>query len=123
MTTAQAYSYGQDALRGRRIARMRTLAALLDNDFRIPVLGLRYGLDPILGLFPVWGDLIAALAGLFIIYDAHRLGARPALLALMVLNLALDTALGAIPIVGDLFDFAFKANTRNLALMGLAPRE
>lgn len=104
-----------------RIARMRFLAALLDSSIRVPVLGIRIGLDPILGLWPIWGDLMAAALALVIVYDAWRLGTAPRVLLLMLLNIAIDTIVGLIPIVGDLFDIAWRANTRNLRLIGLEP--
>ncbi len=100
---------------------MRFLAALLDSSVRIPVLGVRIGLDPILGLWPIWGDLLAAALALVIVYDAWRLGAAPRILILMLLNIAIDTIIGFIPIVGDIFDVAWRASTRNLRLINLEP--
>jgi hypothetical protein len=108
---------------------MRVVAALLDNavQFKIPGLRsgrtIRIGLDPILGLVPVAGDVIGALGGLYIVYEAYRLGGDPRTLVLMVLNLVLDALIGMIPIVGDVFDLFFGANTRNLMLMGIDTSE
>jgi hypothetical protein len=107
----------------QRVARMRVLASLLDNSLLVPGLNVRVGLDPILGLFPGGGDLIGLLAGLYIVYEAWQLGASGRVLALMVINILIDSAVGAIPVVGDLFDFAWKANTRNLELLGIDTSE
>lgn len=77
-----------------------------------------YGLDPILGLLlPGIGDIIGALIGLYIVSIAKRRGLSKAVIARMLFNLALDTMLGAIPLVGDAADFAFKANDKNLRLL------
>lgn len=104
-----------------RIRRVRLVAAVFDDAATIPFLGVRFGLDPILGLLPVWGDLISALAGLYIVYEGWRLGAPAWTLTRMVLNVAVDTVLGFVPVVGDLFDFGWRANTRNLELLGIEP--
>lgn len=104
-----------------RVRRVRLVAALFDDAATIPFIGVRFGLDPILGLLPVWGDLISALAGLYIVYEGWRLGAPAVTLARMVLNVAIDAAIGAIPVVGDLFDVGWRSNTRNLKLLGIEP--
>jgi len=78
-------------------------------------------LDPILGLLlPGLGDAVGIVVGLYLVYVARAIGASKALQARMLLNLALDGLLGAVPFFGDLFDFAFKANTRNLALLKIS---
>lgn len=106
-----------------RVARMRVVASLLDNSLVVPGLGVRVGIDPLLGLVPVWGDVVGLLGGLYIVYEAWQLGAEGRVLAMMVLNVLLDAVIGLIPIVGDLFDFAWKANTRNLELLGIDTSE
>lgn len=106
-----------------RVARMRVVASLLDNSLVVPGLGVRVGLDPLLGLVPVWGDVVGLLGGLYIVYEAWKLGAEGRVLAMMVLNVLLDATIGLIPVVGDLFDFAWKANTRNLELLGIDTSE
>jgi hypothetical protein len=78
--------------------------------------GFRVGLDPILGLLPGIGDMISAAASSVIVVQAHRAGIPRATLLRMVANVGVDAAVGAIPFLGDLFDFAFRANQRNLAL-------
>lgn len=101
--------------RAARLARLDRLADRLDTRFR--VLGIRFGWDSILGLIPGVGDLATALPGAYIIAEGARMGARRRVLARMGLNTATDFVLGGVPIVGDLFDLAFKANRRNIALL------
>jgi hypothetical protein len=96
---------------------MESVARVMDDAVRIPVLGLRVGLDPLLGLIPGGGDLAAASVSGWIIVSAARVGASPSTLARMLLNLALDVVLGGIPVLGDLFDIGFKANRRNLGIL------
>jgi len=93
------------------------LARLLDQAFRVPGTSWRFGLDPLLGLVPVAGDLISAALGAYGIVVAAQLGAPSSVMARMALNLFIDTAIGSIPVAGDLFDFAYKANTRNRMLL------
>jgi hypothetical protein len=77
----------------------------------------RIGLDPIIGLVPGVGDFLTAIASVIIVLRAIALGIPKAAVARMVVNVAVDAAVGAIPFLGDLFDFAFKANTKNLAIL------
>lgn len=100
--------------RPRDLERARRLARLLDRSFRIPGTSRRFGLDPLLGLLPVGGDLVGALASGYILYVAWRQGAPPALIARMLVNVGVDTVLGSVPLVGDLFDAGWKANVRNM---------
>lgn len=93
----------------------------MDDAFEIPGLKIRIGLDPILGLVPLAGDAIAAAVSLYIIWEAARLGATKKQVGIMLANVAIDLAIGAVPGLGDAFDVAFKANTRNLAVMGIGP--
>lgn len=104
----------------RRRARLVALARLMDTAFVIPGLRLRIGLDPLLGLLPGAGDAVAALISLYIVVEGHRLGATPGQVARMLLNVGLDFAAGSVPLIGDLFDWAYKANTRNLAILGIS---
>lgn len=97
--------------------RLRRIARLMDSQFRVPLLGLRFGADAILGLVPGIGDALSGLIGAYLIYEAKRLGIpRPALLR-MILNVAFDTAIGAIPVAGDIWDFFFRSNSRNMQIM------
>jgi len=99
------------------VDRARVLARALDSAVRIPGTNLRFGLDALLGLVPGLGDVTGAAMGGYLILLGSRLGAPKPVLARMVLNVALDTIAGVVPVVGDLFDVAWKANTRNMALL------
>jgi hypothetical protein len=102
---------------GDPLARARTLARLLDSAAKVPGTGIRFGADAILGLIPGLGDVAgAALAGYLVIL-AQRLGAPRAVVLRMLANVAVDTVGGTVPIIGDLFDVAYKSNTRNVALL------
>ena len=99
------------------LARARTLARLLDSAARVPGTGIRFGADAILGLIPGLGDVAgAALAG-YLVLLAQRLGAPRAVVLRMLANVAVDTIGGTVPLIGDLFDVAYKSNTRNVALL------
>lgn len=97
--------------------RIRRLSRLMDTAIRIPGIGFRIGLDPILGLVPGAGDLITAGLSGYIILSAARFGLPRDILAKMLLNVALESTVGSVPLVGDLFDAYYKANMRNLALL------
>lgn len=107
----------------RRLDRLHRVGYLLDNSIGIPGTRFRLGLDSLIGLVPGIGDAVAGLLSLYIIVEAHRLGVPRTLLARMGWNVAIDTLVGEVPILGDLFDIGFKANLRNLALLdGFAQR-
>lgn len=99
------------------VERAQKVAYWLDERFRVPGTNWRIGFDGLMGLLPGIGDGAAMLIALYIILEAHRLGVPKRKLARMGVNLGLDTTLGAIPILGNIFDFAFKANSKNLKLM------
>jgi hypothetical protein len=99
------------------VARVEALARLMDGVFTLPGTNLRLGLDAIVGLVPVAGDVISGLISSYLIWEARRIGAPRWLLARMMANTLLDTTLGAIPLVGDAFDVMFRANMRNMALL------
>jgi hypothetical protein len=88
----------------------------LDSRLRIPGTNFTFGLDGIIGLVPVVGDIAGAGISAVFIADAWKMGARKRVLARMAGNVGLDLTLGAIPLVGDLFDFVFKSNVKNLKL-------
>ena len=92
-------------------------ARWLDAGIRIPGTNLRFGLDPILGLIPGGGDAAGAVLAGWILVEAIRMGASRATVLRIAANVALDAGLGAIPLLGDIFDFAWKANLRNVALL------
>jgi hypothetical protein len=99
------------------IRRLEKLADLLDARFGMPGTRLRFGFDSLLGLVPGVGDGISAVPAIYIIHRAEQLGVPRHILTRMAINLAVDTAVGFVPLVGDLFDFGFKANRRNVALL------
>jgi hypothetical protein len=100
-----------------RLARLRRVAWLLDAQFRLPGTRFRFGVNSLFGLSPVAGDVALGLVSLYLIWEAKRLGAPNALLGQMLLNVGIEVAGGAVPVLGDLFDMAFKANLRNLDLL------
>jgi hypothetical protein len=99
-----------------RLAHLRQLSKFLDTAIRVPGTNIRFGLDGVLGLIPGVGDVTTGLASVFVILTAARMGVPAPVLARMIGNVAIDTAVGVIPILGDIFDVAWKANTRNVAL-------
>lgn len=101
----------------RQLESARAVARLLDRSFRIPGTSLRFGLDPILGLLPVGGDVLAALGSGWILYVAWRNGAPPGMIGRMLVNVLVDTLVGAVPVVGDLFDAGWQANARNVGML------
>src|SRR4051812_944380 len=101
----------------RNLDALRRWAALLDNAFRVPGTQIRFGLDPILGLFPGIGDLATPVLSVLILVHGARVRVPKIVLARMVLNALIDFVVGAIPVLGDLFDFGWKSNAWNLALL------
>jgi hypothetical protein len=97
--------------------RIEAMERLLEGIFTIPGTRRRVGLDSIVGLVPVVGDVVAAALGAWIVWEARNLGMSKFQLARMTLNLGVDTALGAIPFAGDAFDLFFKSNSRNLRII------
>jgi hypothetical protein len=96
--------------------RYRRLAQLFDNEFRVPGTNIRFGIDPLLGLVPGLGDLAGAAFAIYGIALARRMGAPRRLQWRMAWNIAVDTLAGSIPVIGDIFDIAFKAHVRNRRL-------
>jgi hypothetical protein len=101
----------------RTLAALRKWSVLLDSAFRVPGTNLTFGLDPILGLIPGLGDLTAPLFAALLLLHAVRLRIPRIVQLRMLINAAIDLAVGVIPFIGDLFDFGWKANVRNLALL------
>lgn len=101
----------------RETDRLERLAGLMDSCIRVPGLGVRLGLDSLLGLIPGLGDAVSLVPAAYIILRAHRLGVPRRTLWRMALNSAVDTVVGAVPLLGDLFDVGFKSNHRNVALV------
>ena len=113
--------FGFDAMRvasrEERVARIDTLAQLFDTAFVVPGTSIRFGLDALIGLVPGIGDAITTLMSLYIVNEARALGAPRRLIARMLANVALDGVAGAVPLLGDVFDVAWRANRRNVALL------
>ena len=97
--------------------RMEAMEKLLERSFVIPGTKMPVGLDSVVGLIPVVGDAIAAALGAYLLWEARNLGLPKWKLWRMAGNIAFDTAVGAVPVAGDLFDFAFRSNSRNLRLV------
>jgi hypothetical protein len=98
-------------------AEVELLAWLLDNSIPIPGTGRRIGLDALIGLIPGAGDIVSGGLGLLVVVRAAQRGLPTIVLARMLINVGLDFAIGAIPVIGDLFDMWYKANIRNVGLM------
>lgn len=97
--------------------RAERVAKVLDEAFRIPGTGIKLGLDSIIGLIPVVGDVAGVALGSWFIYEAHRLGAPVALKWKMARNVAIDAIAGLVPVLGDIVDVAYRSNRRNLELL------
>ncbi len=102
---------------GTNIAALRQFARLLDAAVRVPGTNIRFGLDAVLGLIPGAGDVAGGVLSTFIILQAAKLGAPRSVLARMVMNVAVDSIVGAVPVLGDLFDVGWRSNTRNAELL------
>ena len=101
----------------RGLEALRRWARVFDSAFHIPGTKITFGLDPILGLIPGLGDVASPVFSLFFVWHGLRLGVPKVVLGRMVLNVLIDSGVGAIPVIGDLFDFGWKANAWNLALL------
>ena len=99
------------------MARLEAVGRLMDGAFVLPGTNIRLGLDAVIGLVPVAGDVISGLVSSYLIWEAKRLGASKILLARMAGNVAIDTVVGAIPFAGDIFDVAYRSNMKNIALL------
>jgi hypothetical protein len=107
----------QPLTREQRFARLEAIGNLLDMAFIVPGTNVRYGLDGLIGLVPVIGDIITTAIALWVVREARTLGAPRWLVARMLANVAIDGAVGAVPVLGDAFDVAFKANVRNIRML------
>jgi hypothetical protein len=97
--------------------RVEALEKLLERSFVIPGTKIPFGLDSVVGLVPVIGDLITAAMGAYMVWEARNLGMSKWQLVRMTANVGIDTALGAIPLVGDAFDFIWRSNSKNLRII------
>jgi hypothetical protein len=103
--------------REQRIARLEVLAKLLDVAFVVPGTKIRYGIDGLIGLIPIVGDLITTAISLWLVREARALGAPWHVTARMLGNVAVDGVVGLVPLAGDAFDVMFRANIRNMRLL------
>jgi hypothetical protein len=106
---------GRDPASVRR--RVEAMETLLERAFTVPGTGYRIGLDAIVGLVPVLGDLVTTAMGAWIVWEGRNLGMSKFQLARMAGNVGVDTLIGMVPLVGDLFDLAFRSNSRNLRIV------
>ena len=97
--------------------RVEAMEMLLERSFRIPGVNVPVGLDAIIGLIPVLGDIVTTAMGAYLVWEARNLGLPKWKLWRMGANVAFDTAVGAVPVVGDAADFLFRSNTRNLRII------
>ena len=100
-----------------RIIRLKRLSERLDETFTVPGTDYKIGIESIIGVIPLVGDLIGGVISTYIMYSGIKIGASPRIIAQMAANIAIDFAIGSIPIVGDLFDFVWKANKKNVELI------
>ena len=105
-----------DSVDEAAVRRMRFVANLLDDSIRVPGTDFRVGIDPILGILPGAGDAMAAAMSVYIVLESARLGVPFLTLLRMMANVTLDFAIGSVPVIGPLFDAAWKANQRNVEL-------
>lgn len=103
--------------REQRLARLDAVAKLLDIAFILPGTNIRYGIDGIIGLIPVVGDIIATALSLWLVREARALGAPWHITARMLGNVAIQGVVGTVPVAGDAFDVLFRANIRNVRLL------
>ncbi|HEU4936121.1 MAG TPA: DUF4112 domain-containing protein [Vicinamibacterales bacterium] len=103
--------------RARTLAALRKWSVLLDSAFRVPGTNLSFGLDPILGLIPGFGDLTTPLFAALLLLHGVRMRIPRVIQLRMLINAVIDLLIGFVPVVGDFFDFGWKANVRNLALL------
>jgi hypothetical protein len=106
-----------DTSRDNTIRTIEQIARLLDSQFLIPGTKIRFGLDPILSLFPVLGDFVTFLISGALIYAMHNHGASRKVVIKMLLNATFDAVMGSIPLIGSVFDVFYRANDRNVRLL------
>lgn len=99
------------------LQRLEKLSHWLDDAIRIPGTRIRIGLESIIGLIPGIGDIAGLVMGGYVVIEAHRMGAPGELKLRMLRNVAIDALAGLVPVVGDLYDFAFRSNRRNLQML------
>ena len=111
------HDYSKGLTYEQRLAQVRFIARMMDDQFRVPGTNLRFGLDFLLGLFPGLGDAVTSVISLLIVHHAWQSGASRLTLARMLGNVGVDFLVGSVPLFGDLFDVAWKANRKNARLL------
>ncbi|NES67392.1 MAG: DUF4112 domain-containing protein [Okeania sp. SIO2D1] len=106
-----------DRSQAAKVKQLRKLSDLLDNAIRVPGTSLGVGLDPIIGLIPGGGDILAGLISVYIVFSAATMGLPKETLTRMAANIVFDSLAGTVPIFGDLFDVAWKANSKNMDIL------
>ena len=106
-----------DEIIEERVLRLKRLSERLDETFTIPGTDYKIGIESIIGVIPLIGDLIGGIISTYIMYSGIKIGVSPRIIAQMAANIAIDFAIGSIPIIGDLFDFIWKANKKNVELI------
>ena len=121
MTNARTYASGSGFTRQRsraeRVKRLESIANVMDTAFVVPGTGIRFGFDGLIGLVPGIGDAVTTALSLYIVHEAWQLGAPKHLIGRMLVNAALDGAIGVVPVAGDIFDVMWRANKRNVRLL------
>ena len=119
MTTIrdQVFDFTRPRSRRERVARLESIAALLDTAFLVPGTNIRFGLDGLIGLVPGIGDTLTTAMSCWLIYEAHQLGAPRQLITRMIGHVALDGFVGSVPLIGDAFDVMWRSNRRNMKLL------
>ena len=115
--------YSKKLTHEERLNQVRMIARMMDDSFRVPGTKIRFGLDTILGLVPGLGDVVTSAISLLIVHHAWQSGASKLTIARMLGNVAVDFLIGSVPVAGDLFDFAWKANRRNARLLEAHPNK
>lgn len=106
-----------DAQLHARMVRLRRVSRLLDSAFTVPGTAIRFGWDPVLGLLPWLGDLVSPVFSISVVVTGMQLGIPKVVQARMLLNVLIDAVIGVVPILGDAFDVAWKANDWNMDLL------
>lgn len=121
MTNARTYAsdsgFTRQRSRAERVKRLESIAAVMDTAFVVPGTGIRFGFDGLVGLIPGIGDVVTTALSLYLVHEAWQLGAPKHLIGRMLANVALDGAIGAVPVAGDVFDVLWRANKRNMRML------
>ncbi len=103
--------------RAEILRRIRMLGRMLDQRFSVPTTRIRFGWDEVIGLIPGFGDFLTGALSAYIVYLAHQLEVPKPLIAKMLVNVAVDVSAGLVPVIGDVLDVAWKANSKNIQLL------